>query len=383
MKKLAIKNFKCFEDTEVEFKNLTILAGANGAGKSTVIQVLLLLKQSYDIHSVSLDNMKYLYLNDYYCELGTVGEVLYAGFEDDTMSFSFYNDDNATRELLCKGQTKGNKLNIIKSIPNEIERSMKTTTSFLYNFDFISADRFGPKNYHHADGNFSEMKVGKFGEYTSIILNKEINNGTFVEALNNTLSFIFGNIEIEPKSIDEANIFMYKIRNTKDTNLGFKTPVNMPYGVSYVLPIIVSCLSRLHKKEVLDETDTIIIEEPESHLHHEVELNSNIGTILIENPEAHLHPSAQSRLGIFLSEMANAGLKIILETHSDHIINGIRIAIKKKTIDNNNVLFNFFEQGEKLGQNTIREINIDKNGNLSEWPKGFFDQYENDLMDLM
>lgn len=362
MKKLIIKNFKCFENTEVEFKDLTILAGANGAGKSTVIQVLLLLKQSYDIHSISLDEMKYLYLNDYYCELGTVGEVLYAGFEDDTISFTFENMDGAIREIVCQGDTTSNKLDISSKSSNYKEDTEETTSKFLHDFDFISADRFGPKNYHHADGNFSEMKVGKFGEYTSIILNKEINNGKFVEALNNALSFIFGNIEIEPKAIDEANIFMYKIRNTKDTNLGFKTPVNMPYGVSYVLPIIVSCLVRLYGREISE---------------------SSLKTILIENPEAHLHPSAQSRLGIFLSEMAHAGLKIILETHSDHIINGIRIAIKKETIENENVLFNFFEQGEKLGQNTIREISIDKEGNLSDWPKGFFDQYENDLMDLM
>ncbi|RLA82500.1 MAG: hypothetical protein DRG78_07050 [Epsilonproteobacteria bacterium] len=362
MKKLRIKNFKCFENTQVEFKDLTILAGANGAGKSTVIQVLLLLKQSYDIHSVSLDDMNYLYLNDYYCELGTVDEILYAGYEDDIISFTFESNDGSIREIICNGESKNNKLSISKSNPNDIENSTKTTTKFLKDFDFISADRFGPKNYHHADGNFSEMKVGKFGEYTSIILNKEISNGVFVEKLNEVLSFIFGNIEIEPKAIDEANIFMYKIRNTKDTNLGFKTPVNMPYGVSYVLPIIVSCLVRLYGREKSDNL---------------------IKTILIENPEAHLHPSAQSRLGIFLSDMANSGLKIILETHSDHIINGIRIAIKKETIKNDDVLFNFFEQGEKLGQNTIREISIDKEGNLSDWPKGFFDQYENDLMDLM
>lgn len=347
---------------DIEFKNLTILAGANGAGKSTVIQTLLLLKQSYDIHSVSLDDMKYLYLNDYYCELGTVGEVLYAGFEDDTFSFSFENIDGAVREIVCQGETSSSTLVIHKSIANEIEQTSQTTTSFLQDFDFISADRFGPKNFHHADGNFSEMKVGKLGEYTSLILNKEIDNGVFVEELNKALSFIFGNVFIEPKAIDEANIFMYKIRNTRDTSLGFKTPVNMPYGVSYVLPILVSCLIRLYKRGNTQDT---------------------LKTILVENPEAHLHPGSQSRLGIFLAQMANNGLQVVLETHSDHIINGIRIAIKRKDISNDNVLFNFFEQGEKVGQNTVRQINIDEDGNLSDWPKGFFDQYENDLMDLM
>ena len=363
MKKLTIKNFKCFENMEVEFKGLTILAGSNGAGKSTVIQVLLLLKQSYDIHSVSLDDMKYLYLNDYYCELGTVDEVLYAGFEgNDTISFIFEHLNGSIRQIDCNGKKTNNKLNIINSVPNTIEMDSLSTTTFLEDFDFIGADRFGPKNFHHADGNFSEMKVGKFGEYTSIILNKEIDNGKFVEELNKALSFIFGNVYIEPKSIDEANIFMYKIRNTKDTSLGFKTPVNMPYGVSYLLPVIVSCLIRLYEREP--------------------SINP-LKTILVENPEAHLHPGSQSRLGVFLAQMVNNGLNIILETHSDHIINGIRIAIKREDISQNKVLFNFFEQGNMVGQNTIRQIDIDTDGNLSDWPKGFFDQYENDLMDLM
>ena len=51
MKKIVIKNFKCFEEQEVNFKNLTILAGANGSGKSTVIQVLLLFLQSSKKHN--------------------------------------------------------------------------------------------------------------------------------------------------------------------------------------------------------------------------------------------------------------------------------------------------------------------------------------------
>jgi predicted ATPase len=154
--------------------------------------------------------------------------------------------------------------------------------------------------------------------------------------------------------------------NSKTKSLGFKSPVNMPYGVSYVLPILVSCLLRHPKYLSKQGGDTI--EKP---------------TVVIENPEAHLHPAAQSQLGYFLAQMAADGIQIILETHSDHIVNGIRRAIKTKVISYNNVLFNFFEKGEKVGQNTIKKIYSDDDGRLSEWPKGFFDQFENDLMDLM
>jgi predicted ATPase len=105
--------------------------------------------------------------------------------------------------------------------------------------------------------------------------------------------------------------------------------------------------------------------------------------VIVENPEAHLHPSAQSKLGRFLAKIANSGVQIILETHSDHIINGIRIAIKKGLIKNEEVIFNSFSKGKKLGENIVEKIFIDKEGKLDKWPKGFFDQYENDMMELL
>lgn len=77
MKRLYIENFKCMESENINFENLTILAGENGAGKSTVIQVLSILKQSHDIHKTPVKELKSLYLNDYYCELGTFHDVLY------------------------------------------------------------------------------------------------------------------------------------------------------------------------------------------------------------------------------------------------------------------------------------------------------------------
>ena len=76
-------------------------------------------------------------------------------------------------------------------------------------------------------------------------------------------------------------------------------------------------------------------------------------------------------------------IQIIIETHSDHIINGIRIAIKNKEISNQDVIFNSFSKGKELGENYVEEILIDENGRLDKWPKGFFDQYENDMLELL
>jgi len=357
MKSLYIENFKCFESEIINFKKLTVLAGENGAGKSTVIQVLLLLKQSYDIHKVPMDYMKQLFLNDYYCELGSFKEVLYCESSNDKIIFKFTNNHGAERVLECIfDEENSNILKIEHSLPKEKD----TAIQFLYDFDFISADRFGPKTFYHVDGNFSTMKVGKFGEYTGVILSKFKGDLVFLDAVNNILKSIFGFVEIRADHIDGANISILEITNSETKSLGYKSPVNMPYGVSYVLPIIVSCLIRHPDRKNVSDNPTIVI----------------------ENPEAHLHPAAQSKLGIFLAEMANQGVQIILETHSDHIINGIRKAVKNKVISHNDVLFNFFEKGQEIGTNIVREIKIKESAKLTEWPKGFFDQIDNDLKEL-
>lgn len=378
MKKIVIKNFKCFEEQEVNFKNLTILAGANGSGKSTVIQVLLLFLQSSKKH-----NFGELLLNGYYIEAGTAGNILYENAKEDYISFELFFDNG--KNLLYKYNIKNRDSRILeleykKNIDSEDEvlvkkassEIVKRTTGLLEDFlqlDFISADRYGPKLVYKT--NNVDDSIGKYGEFVPYIIdqykldilenkkvyfNSDIANSSLITEINNWLGYILDGVRIDTEVINNVNISMLKMTNYPQTILDYKSPTHMPYGASYVLPIILGCL-----------------------LHSE----SGYKKVIIENPEAHLHPSAQSKLGKFLAKMAYAGVQIIIETHSDHIINGIRIAIKNKEISNNDVIFNSFSKGEELGENFVEEISIDENGRLNKWPEGFFDQYEKDMMELI
>lgn len=378
MKKIVIKNFKCFEEQEVNFKNLTILAGANGSGKSTVIQVLLLFLQSSKKH-----NFGELLLNGYYIEAGTAGNILYENAKEDYISFELFFDNG--KNLLYKYNIKNRDSRILeleykKNIDSEDEvlvkkassEIVKRTTGLLEDFlqlDFISADRYGPKLVYKT--NNVDDSIGKYGEFVPYIIdqykldilenkkvyfNSDIANSSLITEINNWLGYILDGVRIDTEVINNVNISMLKMTNYPQTILDYKSPTHMPYGASYVLPIILGCL-----------------------LHSE----SGYKKVIIENPEAHLHPSAQSKLGKFLAKMAYAGVQIIIETHSDHIINGIRIAIKNKEISNNDVIFNSFSKGEELGENFVEEIYIDENGRLNKWPEGFFDQYEKDMMELI
>lgn len=149
---------------------------------------------------------------------------------------------------------------------------------------------------------------------------------------------------------DGENGNIKPIRDLRAENIGF--------GISYTLPIIVALLSA--KPGAL---------------------------ILLENPEAHLHPAGQAELAKLIAKVARNGVQVITETHSDHIINGIQLACKEfthneeKGIDNKHVKMYYFYNKEKHAS-TVEEVVINNDGSLKQQPKGFFDQAENDLFNL-
>lgn len=117
-------------------------------------------------------------------------------------------------------------------------------------------------------------------------------------------------------------------------------------------------------------------------------------SIVVENPEAHLHPRGQAEIGKLLAKVAAAGVQLFVETHSDHVINGIRVAVKDKVVKPEDVNIAFFERKEHLlskdthepvseTYSTERDIKVDAKGSLSEYPDGFLDEWNNQLMELI
>ncbi|MNR25977.1 hypothetical protein D3C85_1431600 [compost metagenome] len=80
--------------------------------------------------------------------------------------------------------------------------------------------------------------------------------------------------------------------------------------------------------------------------------------------------------------VANSGVKLIVETHSDHFINGIQLATALKEIDTSLITINYFSQEDSIDQPNIESISINEKGELSNWPKGFFDQSQRDFAEL-
>jgi predicted ATPase len=128
------------------------------------------------------------------------------------------------------------------------------------------------------------------------------------------------------------------------------------FGITYVLPVLVAVLSS----------------KPGS-------------LILIENPEAHLHPRGQVLMGELLARAASVGIQIVVETHSDHVLNGIRLAVHGGTIEPDAIAINYFSRIDDKGRvrALVESPILDKNGRLDRWPDGFFDEWEKSLGQLL
>ena len=101
--------------------------------------------------------------------------------------------------------------------------------------------------------------------------------------------------------------------------------------------------------------------------------------LLIENPEVHLHPAGQAKIGRLLARVAAAtGAQVILETHSDHVLNGVRRAVRERETRPDQVGLLFFRPPQE-GLDQVVSPQLDVEGNIDHWPEGFFDQFEKDM----
>ena len=109
-------------------------------------------------------------------------------------------------------------------------------------------------------------------------------------------------------------------------------------------------------------------------------INAKKGDLLmIENPEIHLHPKAQAKLGKFLTIIANAGVQLIIETHSEHVVNKIQYQIFSQKFDAEKLAI-YYKSDPK---EKFEQVVIDELGRYSvDFPEGFFDASLSDLMKI-
>ncbi|GEK31729.1 hypothetical protein KZO01_20380 [Kurthia zopfii] len=357
IKNITLKNFKCFKDLFLEMENLNVLAGVNSRGKSTVIQALLLLRQSYDMGAIN----KGLHLNGDITNLGTGYDVLYKDSEED--EFEIIIEQNDSKYKWSYTYEKDSDFQKLKK-DNELETDSLNSNIFQPTFAYVSAERIGPqrfykKSYHEV---FDKNQVGYKGELfvdylaergmlekveNSSVLHNKIESQILIYQAQEWLSEISPGIKIGTKDYTGAGIVGIEYDGINPLNVGF--------GLSYVAPIIISLL-KAKKGDLL----------------------------IIENPEAHLHPKGQRKMGELIAKASAGGVQVILETHSDHLLNGLRLAVKQNIIDSNSIRLNYFYQDIEENKLIYKKCSpaILKDGSLSDWPEGFFDEWEKAIDEL-
>ncbi len=362
LKELVLDNFKCFDEIKIRFSTVNILTGLNGMGKSTIMQSILLLGQSRkSIMSESVLSLKGKYVN-----LGIGQDILFEKAERDEIRISICTEDTE-EQYLFEYQSETDVLPI-KSIGNDLDNNLcMAWASHLY---YLSAYRIEPQFLYRVENEkeVSERYFAKNGEFSiqylklhggDDVINHEIligNKKTIADQVKAWMDMISPGISslVTINTSSRTAELKYEYIEGREKTNSYKS-INVGFGITYVLPVVVALVSA----------------KPGD-------------IILLENPEAHIHPKGQRILGELIAASGAGGVQVIVETHSDHVLNGIRVAVKKQKLEPKKTGFFYFYKdiNDSYKHKVVCPV-LDENGRLNEWPEGFFDEWDNALLELL
>lgn len=373
LREIHLSSFKCFDTLDLPLGMLTLLTGVNGGGKSSVMQALVLLSQTFGQQEWG----RFLMLEGPDLALGNVADVmnqdsarsLAVGItaDEQKVKWSFKADDRQALSVeLERVEVNGASVPLGSTtrwlMPPDYAKASPVVGA-LRNLSWITAERTGPRELlplRVADGH---ARVGRHGELAAGLLywrdSDEVSPSlrlldtppTLLHQVRAHMQRFFPGCDLRVSPLEGVSAISLRLRS--DSRSDFQRPQNVGFGLTQLFPIIVSVLA------------------------------ARAGdVVLIENPEVHLHPRAQQAIGMLLAEAAASGVQVVLETHSDHVLNGVRLAVKRKKISATDVRVHFF--AHRPGQASVPESpTMDDDGRLSSWPEGFFDQLDFALAELM
>lgn len=367
---LDLTAFKAFDEFRLRLGHLTLLSGINSAGKSSVLQALSLVRQSWDAAMLDQSARNELLLNGSLVELGTVADIYceYAGREPSLMRFRFHGDEGDEPLLLTATHIADEPAADVVRLDSGTHIPRNSATAFLRNsFNYLRADRVSPEPAYPRSHRevVQRHSLGARGEFTAHYLHhyrdEAVQNqsvradaagASLMSQVTHWMGKISPDVRIEPQAIAKTDFVTIRFGFGSRTGLTSSEsyrPTHVGFGLTYTLPIVVA-----------------LVATPPG------------GLILVENPEAHVHPSGQAMLGRLMCLAAAGGAQVLVETHSDHVLNGVRIAAKDGVIDRDHLRLHFFVRGQ-AGLMNVESPVVEANGRLSRWPAGFFDQWDADL----
>ena len=331
--KIHVSALKSIKNLEIECSGLNLLVGRNSSGKSTFLQALLLYAQRK--------------LDGKYSSVGEFREARNYNMPNEKIRIELYEKNKTKPDWIEFIEDKENdSYNINSCIENYNLKSLKNLMGKDNDLEEQAVCKFDDSNFHYLSCHrigvndiykknmINETDFGIDGEYALAYLLKNEGETVKEDLIANDPNFtstLLGQVNYWMNYIVDTSLLLTDLKKTNYLQVKYNNnpknklsdalycrPINIGSGVSYLISIIISCLAS-NRKDV----------------------------IIIENPEIHLHPKAQSRLCEFLYFISKTNRQIFVETHSDHIFNGLRVGIATKYMKQEDISVNFFALDEK------------------------------------
>ena len=395
---LSVQNFKSWQNTgTLQLAPLTGLFGANNSGKTSILQVLLMLKQTVEHPSPDWNEPLYFGDEESLVNLGSFDDIIHRPTNDPSLSISVswkhigpYSVNSLFFSTFIDKKDKQPHLAEFCYTANRQDFRVKWTPQgyrFKSGHDSIKADLFrcygvtsptgplepffrcreafeklfshilylGPLREHPRPRYLWEgdhpKGVGRYGEQAiAALLSQRVQLSTIDEQIPKWLQRLelIDSYRLNPVSDTEQD-YEFLVKQYKGgpevrlTDVGF--------GVSQVLPVLILCYSA-----------------PEGSI------------LILEQPEAHLHPSAQSELGdVLVDVVKNRNVQIILESHSAFMLHRLQRRIAEEQISETDTALYFCQIND--GTSEIERLKLDEYGNISNWPQNFFGDDVGDLVE--
>jgi predicted ATPase len=350
---IKLRNFKAFSDQTFPLAPLSLFMGENGAGKSSVIQSLLLLRQSMDSGDLVGRSLN---LNGHLCSIGAGVDLLRQGADEEEITVELTNSEGLVSTYDFGYDPAADRLPMLSR--NVVLPEMSHET-----FTYLTAERMGPRLTNpRLMAKAAKRDMGIHGEGALAVLEEfrahilDANDprrrglsGSLEELFQSYLRDISPNARVELKSYNQVDSIGSSFSFTAAgglPGLPFR-PTNVGFGLSYCLPILVACL----------------VATPGSML-------------VIENPEAHLHTKSQRAVCDLLVRTAQAGTQVLIETHSREFFHWLRNRASDGSIPSNIGCMNYLEASDVGGQRVSRCSSLTSlDESLLGWPQNFFDAY--------
>lgn len=379
---IQIDRFKSIRHTpQLRMSRVNLLTGANGCGKSSFCQTLLTLSQTW-----RRGLMNNLLPSGVWKELGSYDEIVFAFDKDKTIGIHIITDaesendfkllfrrseENPTLGEVLDVRVNGFRINDVSGsndsggnsgANSEIDSSEEairlvslrdfSSLMALQRMYYVAAERIAAPSLQLLNETTPYDYLAPNGENVLNVLWKNRSIGC-IEKVQEILARVLdgGRIKLEPV----GDRLVLWINSADDGNL--YQPVNVGYGFSYILSLI-----------------TAVVLAPANSF------------IIVENPEAHLHPSAQAKM---MNELIMAakerGIQLVVETHSDHVLNTALRAVNEHRLDMDELEVLFFSNAtsdDGITEAKVRNLEVNELGHIQNPPKQFFEQYSIDLRAL-